>query len=90
MPTTVSITDFRKNLFEYAEATLATGFSFYVYKDDEALWTVTPKKNNLAERTRYVIDHILPKLAGAWSDIPEKEFNKWKRFLRKDRKFKGW
>jgi hypothetical protein len=36
----------------------------------------------MAERAAYALKYVLPKIDGAWADIPDKEFKRWRKSLR--------
>lgn len=82
MPTTVSITDFRKDIFDLALAMKQTGQSITVTNGSGFAFKAMPIRNEMAERADYVLKHVLPKAGGMWANIPEKRFNKWKKSLR--------
>lgn len=81
MPTVVSITDFRNNIFDYTDKLLKYGDEFEVAKNGQSVFRVIPAPNDAVQRAKKALK-ILPKLAGIWADIPEKEFKEMRQYFR--------
>ena len=81
MPTTVSITDFRNNIFDYTNKLLKYGDEFEVAKNGQSVFRVIPVPNDAVQKAEKAL-RILPKLAGIWADIPKSEFKETRKFFR--------
>lgn len=81
MLSTVSITDFRKNIFNYTAELLKYGSELEVEKNGQSIFRVVPVSNSAVQRAKKALK-ILPKLAGIWEDIPEKEFQENRNYFR--------
>ncbi|MBI3955658.1 hypothetical protein HY339_00210 [Candidatus Gottesmanbacteria bacterium] len=69
MPYIVPITEFRKNIFTITERVARTGEAVDVEKEGKRIVRVVPVKDDPAEKARYALEHVLPKLAGAWKTM---------------------
>lgn len=72
----VSITDFRNNIFDYANL-VNKGDAVEVEKDGKRVLRVTAiDEDSPEERAKYLLEHVLPKVGGIWKDVPQSEFDK--------------
>ena len=67
------ITEFRKNIFSITERVARTGDPVDVEKEGKRIVRVTAIKDDPAEKANYVLEHVLPKLAGAWENMTKKD-----------------
>ena len=68
MPSTIPITDFRKNIFGYASKIVDSGQEVEIERNGQKILRVIPIKDDAAERAKYVMRNLLPKLAGTWKE----------------------
>lgn len=73
MPTTIPITDFRKDIFDLAIESERTGQSFSVLKNNKIIWNVVPVRDDMAARATYALRYVLPKAGGMWKNKTKKE-----------------
>ena len=82
-----NITDFRKNIFKYAKRSE----EIEVEKDGKRIWRIVPiEEQSPQERAKYVLEHVLPKLAGVWKDVPQEEIDKIYAYRRSPRERNYW
>ena len=81
MPPIVSITDFRKNIFDYSDQIVASGDELEIERNGKVVLKVVPVNDDPSERARRLLE-LAPKLAGIWKDIPQKEFDEINEFMR--------
>ncbi len=90
MPSVIPISDFRQNIFEYATKILADNREVEIERNGKVILRVVPVKDDPAERAKYVLKYVLPKLAGTWKDEPKNTASR-KREINYTRKVrKGW
>ena len=82
MPSIIPITDFRKNIFDYATQILAQNQEVEIERNGQRILRIAPIKDDPSERAKYLLKYVLPKLAGIWKDVPQKEFDKTNEYLR--------
>lgn len=90
MPSVVSITDFRNNIFEYTAQLLKYGGELSVQKNGQQVLKVTPDKDDPAGRAKYFLKYIAPKAGGIWKDVPQKEFDEINEFMRGKKEKRYW
>lgn len=91
MPSTVPISDFRKNIFEYATAILANDQEMEIERNGRRILRVVPIKDDPAERAKYLLKYVVPKLAETWKNEPKRQAVVDKReiaYIKRVRK--GW
>ncbi len=90
MPYILPITEFRKNIFTITERIARTGDAVEVEKEGKRIVRVVPIRDDPAEKARYALEHVLPKLAGIWKDVPEKELRELNNFMRGKKEKSYW
>ncbi len=90
MPYILPITEFRKNIFSITERVARTGEAVDVEKEGKRIVRVVAVRDDPAEKARYALEHVLPKLAGIWKDVPKKEFREVSEFMRGRKETSYW
>lgn len=88
MTTVVSITDFRKDIFKYADKVSGGGEDVEVEKNGKKIFRVIKISEDARAKARDLL-RITPKLAGLWKDVDASEFEDNKHFFRgkKEKKY---
>lgn len=88
MNTTVSISQFRKNLFTYADLIVNKGYEVEVEKDGKKVFRAVKVDEDDAKKRAKKLLEISKKMAGKWKDVNfdreffrgKKELKYWKRY----------
>lgn len=84
----ISITDFRKNLFNLAEQVFSSGEEIEVEKEGRRIVKMVRIDNDPKERAKRALE-LLPKLGGIWRKVPARRFKELNEFVRgkKEKKY---
>jgi len=82
MTTIIPITELRKNIFALAEKVARTGEEIEIEKKGKRIVKLVAIKDDPAEKARYALKHVLPKLAGSWKNMSKKELKAMENFRR--------
>jgi len=74
----VSITDFRQDIFRLIERVVKNDEEIELEKNGVRVAKIVPIKDedSPAKKADYALKYILPRLAGAWKDVPQEEFDR--------------
>lgn len=78
----ISITEVRRNIFNLVDKVARTGEEIEVEREGRRIVKLVPIKDDPAERAKYALKYVLPKLGGLWKNVPENEFKKMNEFIR--------
>ncbi|OGK42450.1 hypothetical protein A2954_01240 [Candidatus Roizmanbacteria bacterium RIFCSPLOWO2_01_FULL_37_12] len=78
----ISITEVRKNIFALVDKVAKTGEEIEVEREGRRVVKLVAIKDDPAARAKYVLEHVLPKLAGSWKNMTKKELREMEAFRR--------